>query len=147
MSIITSEKTPSWEPRTGQAVREKRRCQLQLLPLLAAVAIGRHLAAVVVSALDNGSLPLSPMGGNRWNTFTSKRWLEVVREKRRCPLQLAMINLEKHKLLTTKSIAKEAKTKTTSDRASVVFEKANRDYLQSCGETLSTLLALWLSIL
>jgi len=47
-------------------------------------------------------------------------------------LQLAMLNLEKHKVATTKSIAKEAETKTTSERASVVLEKANRDYLQSC---------------
>ena len=50
------------------------------------------------------------------------------------PLQLAMMNLEKHKVATTKSIAKEAETKTTSERASVVLEKANRDYLQSCEE-------------
>jgi len=50
------------------------------------------------------------------------------------PLEIAMMNLEKHKVATTKSIAKEAETKTTSERASAVLEKANRDYLQSCEE-------------
>ena len=45
-----------------------------------------------------------------------------------------MLNLEKQKLVTTKSIAKEAETKTTSERASAVLEKANRDYLESCQE-------------
>ena len=49
-------------------------------------------------------------------------------------LQLAMMNLEKYKVETTKSIAKEAVTKTTSERASAVLEKANRDYLQCCLE-------------
>ena len=49
-------------------------------------------------------------------------------------LQLAIMNLEKYKLETTKSIAKEAETKTTSERASAVLEKANRDYLQCCLE-------------
>ena len=49
-------------------------------------------------------------------------------------LQLAIMNLEKYKLETTKSIAKEAESKTTSERASAVLEKANRDYLQCCLE-------------
>ena len=50
------------------------------------------------------------------------------------PLELAMLNLRKHNELTTKSIAKEAETKTMCERSSSVLEKANRDYLQSCEE-------------
>ena len=47
-------------------------------------------------------------------------------------LELAMLNLEKHKIVTTVAISHESETKTTCVRTSIVLKKANMDYLESC---------------
>ena len=123
----TKDRLVSWSNNVGQTDRNV----LYLTPRLLVIDWSMWISLGCPSKVQGTSRVVS--AHDNLSAYLHDKLSSVnVARKSANALELAVLELEKQKVATTAAISHESETKTIREKASIVFEKANIDYLESC---------------